>query len=550
MGRYAVNAEQKATGSVSTPIEMANYLAAQMLEISPPSTKKEIRIMDPAIGDGVLVIALLRALQDLGISNVTVVGFDTDEYATDAAEKRIFSEFPSVKLQVKNIDFVEYMTSRTDAECDCQNIDYLIANPPYIRTQLMGSEKTQQIAQMLNLTGRIDIYYAFLLLSKQVLSNEGLAGFITSNKFMTIKSGTEVRRFLCNDVNVRKIVDFGDTRLFSAAVLPCILLFDNTAFRGEKALFHSIYEGKEVTAPKQARSFFDAVEKAGNYCIDGKYYTVRTGVLATNDSTDIWTLETVDSAEWLHVVDSHTWRRFSSLGKIRVGIKTTADKVFIGNDWRTRVKGSLPELLRPLITHRNAGQIIPGNGELWEVLYTHEVKNGKREAIDLSKYPYSYQYLLKYREKLGSRKYIREAKRNWYEIWVPHDPDGWTHRKIVFRDISEEPMFWLDSTGAVVNGDCYWIDIDSSIDEDIVMLALSVANSKFIETYYDIKFNTKLYSGKRRYITQYVEQFPLPDPKRAESCELIDLVRQIVAKGTMSNDDKMRMNKLVIEAFS
>jgi len=42
--------------------------------------------------------------------------------------------------------------------------------------------------------------------------------------------------------------------------------------------------------------------------------------------------------------------------------------------------------------------------------------------------------------------------REWYEIWVPQDPAAWDQPKLVFRDISEEPMFWIDHDGAVVNG--------------------------------------------------------------------------------------------------
>ena len=105
---------------------------------------------------------------------------------------------------------------------------------------------------------------------------------------------------------------------------------------------------------------------------------------------------------------------------------------------------------------------------------------------------------------------MKKANRKWYEIWVPQNPEAWKHRKIVFRDISEKPQFWLDDTGAIVNGDCYWIDINPDTVDDVVYLALAVANSSFIEKFYDVKFNNKLYSGKRRYQTQYVEQFPIP----------------------------------------
>ena len=76
--------------------------------------------------------------------------------------------------------------------------------------------------------------------------------------------------------------------------------------------------------------------------------------------------------------------------------------------------------------------------------------------------------------------------------------------KLVFRDISEQPTFWLDFEGSVVNGDCYWLTPESQGSDDRLWLAAAVANSTFIESFYDHRFNNKLYAGRRRFITQYV----------------------------------------------
>lgn len=59
---------------------------------------------------------------------------------------------------------------------------------------------------------------------------------------------------------------------------------------------------------------------------------------------------------------------------------------------------------------------------------------------------------------------------------------------------------------------------------------MAVANSSFIEKYYDLKFNTKLYSGKRRYQTQYVKNFPIPKPSTKRAKYVINLVKKIIAE--------------------
>jgi hypothetical protein len=164
--------------------------------------------------------------------------------------------------------------------------------------------------------------------------------------------------------------------------------------------------------------------------------------------------------------------------------------------------------------------------------------------------PNTKKYLESYREQLEARNYIKEAHRNWYEIWVPQNPDAWQNKKIVFRDIVEAPQFWLDNTGAIVNGDCYWIDIFNTTTEDTIFLALAVANSKFIEKYYDIKFNNKLYAGKRRYMSQYVEDFPIPNPAEPLAQEAINLVRISIENKKLLPENKNRLNTIIETLFS
>ena len=109
----------------------------------------------------------------------------------------------------------------------------------------------------------------------------------------------------------------------------------------------------------------------------------------------------------------------------------------------------------------------------------------------------------------------------------------------------------MDKTGAIVNGDCYWIDIHDSISDNLIYLTLAVANSTFIEKYYDIKFNTKLYSGKRRFMSQYVEQFPIPDPTTPHALEAIKYVKKIIAE--LDNNNQLhyrkKLNEIITKIF-
>ena len=93
---------------------------------------------------------------------------------------------------------------------------------------------------------------------------------------------------------------------------------------------------------------------------------------------------------------------------------------------------------------------------------------------------------------------------------MPQQPADWPKRKVVFPDIAESPQFFLDTSGAVVNGDCYWMSFDDAVEPELISLVLAVGNSSFAVQFYDAVCGNRLYAGRRRFITQYVKRFPLP----------------------------------------
>ena len=529
-----------------TPKIMAEYLAKEMINYKNRGKEnKLIKILDPAIGKGELICALLGMI-DTEYYDIEVVGYETDASICEEIRVILSMKFPKVKFFIKNEDFLEAVKNKKEGK-----FDYVIANPPYIRTQIIGSHKAQEISSSLGLKGKVDLYYAFIISTKEVLKEDGIAGYITSNKILSIKSGKSVRDYIIENYKVHQITDLGDTKLFSASVLPCIMIFSNgkTSYK-EEVSFSSVYEATVEDFEGIIDNIFEAIGRNGNYkSIDGKIYRYQQGNLQSIDKGAIWTVENNDTQEWLQMVERNTWKKFADIGKVRVGIKTTADNVFIKAKWEG--DNADLELLKPLITHRNAGQILPNKEKLWQVLYTHTIQNGIKKVVNLEEYPKSKNYLLQHYEQLASRKYVIKAKRNWYEIWVPQDPKLWNQRKIVFRDIAEHPQFWLDTSGAIVNGDCYWIEIQENVTEDIIYLALAIANSRFIEKYYDIKFNTKLYSRKRRFMSQYVEEFPIPHHSSELSQKAIATVRKIIAEKDeeMILKYKEDLNKIIDNIF-
>ena len=103
----------------------------------------------------------------------------------------------------------------------------------------------------------------------------------------------------------------------------------------------TIYSTNEVYE-KKIKDIFESEFNDGIFTIEETNYKIKNGELDTNN--DIWKIKTTDSSSWQMTVNKNTSMTFGDIGKVRVGIKTTADKVFVKNNWAE----PKPELLKTL----------------------------------------------------------------------------------------------------------------------------------------------------------------------------------------------------------
>lgn len=551
IGRFEAIHDKKIMGATYTPLDLSSFVAKETYLLFKKSCDvnkiEHIRICEPAVGDGRLINALINEMRADGYyGKVTAIGFDINSEATNKTYETLSSD-KDTNILVVNKDFLS-------SEADIDAFDIIISNPPYIRTQIIGGEKSKKLSAEFKVSGKIDTYHLFMMKCATLLKDNGVMGFITSNKFLNTKSGLSLRAFLSKNININKVFDLGDSRVFESAVLPALL------FAGKKCAknntFISVYESKEKNKDVvDNNDFYSSLSSSGEDMIDrkvsflGRVFDISCGHFNQDDCHTEWNLITNNSDLFLSTVKKNTWSTFSEIGKVRVGVKTTADDVFIktSDEWDA-LGDDKPELLYGLITSKDCAPFIrksdtPTN----RILYPYNMNSESRELINITEKP-DMKYLVKHKAKLSSRSYLEKANREWYEIWVPQKPSLWKGLKIVWKDISESPCFFLDCSDDIVRGECFWLKKNETINDDIIYLALAVANSKFIEKYYDIAFNNKLYASRRRFISQYVGRFPIPDPNNEKSKEIISLVKNIYKNPELYNSEYKEKIDFIVES--
>lgn len=529
----------KETGATFTPILLANYLSQKLLSYLKPNGEK-INVLDPACGEGALLSAISKALITQKI-DFDLVGFDSNkDYLKIASEE--LEELSTATLN--NADFLEAVDIRTqqtslfDQPSAVQpinkTIDLVIANPPYVRTQILGAEKAQLLAKKFNLKGRVDLYYPFLIAMTYALKEGGLLGVITSNRYLFTKSGNSIRNFLSKNYEILEVIDLGDTKLFDAAVLPAIFIGrKKKAAQNATAKFLKVYQ--ELNGYKGAliekENVFEVLnDSEGGYFTDGlKRYKKSKGVIRFNNTKENnWTMLSNEEAKWVRKIETNAKEIVGDSFKVRVGIKTTADKVFISESWEELQKNKPEEaILKDLISQENIKPWGICTKKKLRVLYPHLSKDGVKSVINLEDYPKTSNYFHTHKVQLEGRKYVIEAGRNWFEIWVPQNPAFWKFPKLVFPDISATPRFYLDKSGKIVNGNCYWIVATRPEEEEKLLLIQGIANTKLMTKYHDLMFSNKLYAGRRRYFSQYIQNYPLPNINAPEGQAIIQTVKQL-----------------------
>lgn len=535
VGRHSC---RKAHGIHYTPAELAAFVARRTLG---QVAKRDYVVLDPACGDGELLCALAVEARAAGLPAPHLVGVDRDADAIAVAAERL-ADAPAASVALEPGDFLAMGMDRSGNLPGAY--DVVISNPPYVRTQVLGAARAQALGRQFGLRGRVDLYHAFVAAMTSQLAAGGVLGLLCSNRFLTTKGGRSLRSLLLRHYEIAELWDLGDTKLFEAAVLPVVVVARRTpAPSPSTGSFVRVYEAERAcAAPKPVGSLLAALDGDHDGVVEagGRRFSIERGRLVEPAASRPWRLTSATGSRWTAAVKRHAAGRFGDLGPIRVGIKTTADKVFIRASWDDLPEELRPEqeLVHPLLTHRvaarwRAHESVQGARY---VLYPHEVRGGPRRPVDLARFPRAAAYLALHRERLEGREYVRRAGRAWYEIWVPQQPDAWAPPKLVWPDISDRPKFFLDESGSIVNGDCYWLSCDG-LGDDETALALAVANSGFALQYYDLCCGNRLYAGRRRFITQYVEEMPLPEASPAALRDVAELVEQLREPGRLDGPD-------------
>lgn len=168
-------------------------------------------------------------------ANLTLFDFDEKEAAKEFANLK--KEYDSIFNLESNhpfewrFEFPEIL----DDDGNFKGFDLIIGNPPYIRQEELKELKPHLAKNYKVYKGTSDIYTYFYELGFNVLKDNGVLSYITSNKYTRAGYGEALREFLLKNVKFLEYTDLNGIKVFdSATVDTSILCFEKSKSKDNK----------------------------------------------------------------------------------------------------------------------------------------------------------------------------------------------------------------------------------------------------------------------------------------------------------------------------
>lgn len=255
--------DRREVGYYSTPDFVAKYLTTEMLKINPNG----LNVLDPATGKE----ELLRYFSEAGKN---IDAFDIIDYGTHP-----YSRFQCA-------DFLEFYIGRLQFfQTECQEYDYIIANPPYNCHEVSYIKDNKKRLSLAFPVGAYNMYSMFLSAMISIAKEGCLIGVIISDSFLTATLHAKLREQIFTECAIHQLLLCPNNLFWSqgADVRTCIMILQ----KGKK------YQGKVsvMNRPADTNEFIDNLKfhKFKICTIDelrlGKEKTVNQFVIDIN--TDI-----------------------------------------------------------------------------------------------------------------------------------------------------------------------------------------------------------------------------------------------------------------------
>ena len=342
--------------------------------------------------------------------------------------------------------------------------DVVVANPPYVRQELLQPIKPYLETAYRTYHGMADLYVYFYELGLRLLKPGGRLSLIVTNKWMKASYGEPLRRFFGEQAWIESVVDFGHAKQIfeDVDVFPSILVARRPTDEPKPTTT------RLCTIPREQLRIDDLSRQ-----IEAEGVELSLGRLGT----EAWQLEP-DAV--VRVCDRIRNGRvplgaFADANPAR-GILTGLNEAFL-IDTPTRnalveTDAACAEIIKPYVRGQDIDRWTSGWAGLWMIAikssgdYTWPWSNVAENAEDVFRRTYPSIYA-RFKSLEAALRKRQDQGRNWWELRSCAYWKDFERPKIVYQEIQFHPSYAFDRAGMFGNNKTFFVP-----SEDLYLLVV------------------------------------------------------------------------------
>ncbi len=437
--------------------------------------------------------------------------------------------------------------------------DIIIGNPPYFNLSTLNN-KIKEVIEKQSYTvfsKTSDIYSLFIEKGIDLLKENGMLSFITSNKWMRAGYGESLRNYLSTNTHPIQLINFGGFKVFgSSAVDSNVILTRKISGLNLINETELIDENDKTEIQSVNQNNYDNEEFYG--CNIYSDFNIKTSLykyfnqykqLMPKLNKDTWVISS-DAEQNLKIKISTKGKLFIDYGlNVFFGIKTGFNEAFIIDEETKKEliyrNPNSAEIIKPIIRGRDIKRYKSEFNKIWIINSHNGIKEKQIPSVDVvSNYPAIYNHFKKFKMELEKRQ---DKGNHWTNLRNCAYLDEFDKEKIVWGNISYHSNFSLIEPHTMILAPANFITSDSVN----LRYLIAILNSKLFD--YEFR-NLGIDLGAAfEWKKQYVEKIHILNLTSIdEQRPFIELVDQILIKKENQEDSKdleKEIDKLVYQYY-
>lgn len=563
---YLSDDDREKTGSYYTPKELANAMITRTIsdyliknscfnkiktekllfdnintfkkneEVEFVNALENIKYIDISVGTGVFLLEILEIYKNINTVLTTKIDFLkvlNNIYGIDIQSKPLevlmilMYDFMLEEKLVNIKDLPNLNILNKNSLIDKINLEFkfdiVIGNPPYVgekgnRDLFNELRKIEHLKEYSE--GRMDLFYYFIYVGFNLLSDNGLLCYITTNYFVTADGASKLRKFLKEKSFFVRLINFDECKLFKEAKGMHNLIFTLT---------------KTVTENTYIQYINKSTKEFNKYDIyDSKYSIKQSDIFSENNNILIYETEYISSI--INKIVSKSDIRLNEIAKINQGIVSGADRVSKTmfekkfSDYSKEKNKILinegiyvfennnsfkSKYFRPFYKNSDIEHYYVNPINTKQILYITDQSN----LIESEK---EWNHLERFQEVLNQRREVQTKSRKWYALQWSRDESIFESEKIIVPQRSLRNYFGYSNFSFYSSADVYYI---TKTDIPIKYL-LGYLNSKLL---YFWLYNRGKRKGKSLELyAKPLSQIPIIQMSSSDEKYIIECVENIL----------------------